>query len=133
MQLALEIRQQLAAVLRTFPQIELAYLFGSAARGDMHANSDIDVAVFGSTALPIQAEAKLARQLAEAVPSHTVDLVLLRQATPLLRYEVISEGTLLHQGCTDDQLNQFEMRVQREFYDTEYLRRLTREYLREKS
>jgi predicted nucleotidyltransferase len=86
----------LAAVreaLRTEPSVSLAVLFGSRARGDEHASSDIDLLVQlrGGTN---------ARQLASRLSGrlgHPVQLVLLEDAerTPLLLSEVLNEGRVL--------------------------------------
>jgi len=46
------LERDLSAALRRLGDIETAYLFGSAARGDMLPHSDIDVAVTSSKAVP---------------------------------------------------------------------------------
>jgi predicted nucleotidyltransferase len=38
---------QLAAVLKHYPQVEQAVLFGSRAKGTARANSDVDLALYG--------------------------------------------------------------------------------------
>lgn len=39
--------EQLASVLRRYPQVRRAVLFGSRAKGTARANSDIDIALYG--------------------------------------------------------------------------------------
>jgi predicted nucleotidyltransferase len=83
----------LAGVLRRRPEVELALLFGSRARGRESAGSDVDVAVEGEGVDRLA----LARDLSAAVGAE-VDVVDLRRAGyPLLR-AVLRDGVLLHEG-----------------------------------
>ena len=84
---------QLRAALRTEPTVALAALFGSAARGEMHAASDVDVLVAQRDGADLRA---LASRLSERLGLR-VQLVSLEDArrAPLLLAEVLAEGRVL--------------------------------------
>ena len=73
-----------------------AYLFGSHARGDEAAHSDIDVAVYVDPALVPDSSfgyaAKLTADLVKTLGSDTVDVVILNHAPPLLYHRVLRDG-----------------------------------------
>lgn len=84
---------RLRQALRTEPAVSFAALFGSAARGDMHSGSDVDVLV----ALRDGADARaLASRLSDRMGLH-VQLVLLEDAkrAPLVLAEALREGRVL--------------------------------------
>ena len=84
---------QLRRALRTEPTVAFAALFGSGARGEMHAGSDIDLLV----ALRDGADARvLASRLSERLgrPVQLIELVDAQRA-PLLLAEVLREGRVL--------------------------------------
>lgn len=83
----------LRKALRTEPTVALAVLFGSAARGEMHSESDVDVLV----ALREGADTRaLASRLSERLGLR-VQLVSLEDArrAPLLLAEALREGRVL--------------------------------------
>ena len=92
--------QQLVAALRRAlserDEILEAYLFGSRARGDAHAMSDVDVAVYvDESALPdapFGYEADLAAACMNALGTNRVDVVRLNRAGPLLYHRVLRDG-----------------------------------------
>lgn len=84
---------RLRQALRTEPAVAFAALFGSAARGDMHSGSDVDVLV----ALRDGADARaLASRLSGGIGLR-VQLVSLEDAqrAPLLLAEALREGRVL--------------------------------------
>ena len=83
----------LAAALATDPDVQLAVVFGSAARHAQHPRSDLDIGVIGvpATRLP-----ELAVTLAR-IAGREVDLIPLETATPLLRFEIARDGAVLLQ------------------------------------
>ncbi len=84
--------QSLRQLLEATPGVRLAVLFGSAARGDHDANSDLDVGVsFESGA---DAGQRLEVELSR-VSRRRIDLVRLDEAPPLLRFEIAREGRVL--------------------------------------
>ena len=70
-------------------------LFGSAAKGTLRPDSDVDIAVFPiDPHLPLGAELTLQTAL-NRVCGRDVDLVRLDQASTLVRWQVIRNGRLL--------------------------------------
>jgi len=92
----------LTGALRTEPNVRLAVLYGSTARGDERRDSDVDVLVefrddaTGSTSA-------LARRLERAVgrPVDVARLSRVRKEAPLLLVQVLDEGRVLvdREGC----------------------------------
>lgn len=86
-------KQRLVDALTRLPVVELAVLFGSAARGEGRKGSDVDVAV--------RLEEDSASDLShlEATLSRTtgleIDLVPLDASPPLLRFEIARDGVVL--------------------------------------
>ena len=76
-----------------------AYLFGSCAREEASAHSDVDVAVYvDRTALPdapFGYVAALTTELIRALGRNDVDVVLLNDASPLLYHRVLRDGRRL--------------------------------------
>jgi predicted nucleotidyltransferase len=80
--------------LRTIPNVRLAVLFGSRARGDWHDGSDVDLLVrFADSNL--RARGQLLSRLEDALPGRHVQLVELDGANPLLLVDVIRDGRVL--------------------------------------
>jgi predicted nucleotidyltransferase len=71
-----------------------AYLFGSVARGDTSATSDLDIAVLAARPLAEAHRLAVEEQLAVAA-GRDVDLVDLRRASTVLRAQVVGHGRLL--------------------------------------
>jgi len=76
------------------PGIVAVYLFGSRARGDGNADSDIDLAVLAEDRMEPVGRWKLQEDLA-AMAHHSVDLVDLRQASTVMRVEVMRDALVL--------------------------------------
>jgi predicted nucleotidyltransferase len=75
-------------VFESGPRVRLALVFGSAAKGRLHAGSDLDVGVIpDDPAWTLRDELDLAARLTRAV-GREVDLVRLDRAPALLRWEV---------------------------------------------
>ncbi|MBI3183689.1 MAG: nucleotidyltransferase domain-containing protein [Myxococcales bacterium] len=90
---------RLAEVLSKRAEIEEAYLFGSAARGEAQPHSDVDVAVYlDPSRVPDTAfgyDAHLTSELMGVLGTNRVDVVVLNQATPLLYHRVVRDGIRL--------------------------------------
>jgi len=112
------IRERLGLLATLFDEADvlLAYIFGSFAHNE--ASADIDLAVLpGNKGLEA-----LREKISEILATQRVDLVNLRTASPLLRFEVLSTGSLIFKK---DELveNGFELSVIREYRDTAHLRK----------
>lgn len=94
------------------------YLFGSWASGKSQKNSDVDAAVLLS---PTAAKKAFKLQLSwqeelERVLGAKVDLVILNEADPLLKFQVYSKGSLAHVK-TPAAAEKFKWRSVNEYWD----------------
>jgi predicted nucleotidyltransferase len=86
---------EIRVVLESGPPLRLAVLFGSAARGRLRSDSDLDVAVLPVDALlPLTPELDLQVAL-ERATGRSVDLVRLDQAPTMLRWDIARHGRVL--------------------------------------
>jgi len=87
---------KLTATLRTEPNVALAALYGSAARGDEHSHSDVDLLVAFRNDTPAAAAA-LARRLERGLerPVDVARLSRVCDAAPLLFLQALDEGRVL--------------------------------------
>jgi uncharacterized protein len=89
-----DVRDALRSVLSTRPQVRLALLFGSRAKGSAHASSDVDVAVLA----PGEDLLALGSELSQAVGT-TVDLVSLEDPGFALLEELIRDSVLIYEAA----------------------------------
>ena len=73
------------------------YLFGSTASAEVHDTSDIDLAVLPREPLATETRWNLQQDLAIALWCD-VDLVDLRSASTVMRFQVVTRGDLLYDG-----------------------------------
>ncbi len=85
--------QQVARTLAPHPEIQLAFVFGSAARDALRPDSDVDVAVLAASRLSPEARLELMAELSLAV-KREIDLVDLSTAWGLILRQVLTTGTL---------------------------------------
>lgn len=79
--------------LRTLPGVRLAVLYGSAARGEENAESDLDILVrFREDG--VRSRARVGERL-EAASGRKVQLVTVEDAPPLLLADVLRDGRVL--------------------------------------
>jgi len=128
--LSVEQLKQLEQVAKQF-QIRLLYVFGSFARGDMHAKSDIDIAYTADVPLSAQALMTLQEKLSTilATGQHTIDLVNSTAAPPLLKRLIIAEGHLLYGSSAAD--DQFYRQTMKSYIDSAPLVLATQRYVHE--
>ncbi len=106
-----------------------AYLFGSQANGNIGALSDIDIAIFLDDRVdPLYYRLKLIEACVRLTKMKHVDIVVLNQATPLLKHEVIRSNMILKESSDERLL--FETEVLREYLDSEILRKVQRSYIK---
>ncbi len=110
--------------------VDFAYLFGSQARNDVGALSDIDIAVhLDNNVDGFVYRLYLTEEIMKAVGREEIDVVIMNNATTFLCYQIIKDGILLK----DDKklrLN-FEMRIVKGYLDTRYLRSTQLSYMKE--
>jgi len=85
------IDDQLREILKGFPQITLAILFGSVANGQAHAQSDLDLAVLAAKPLQVAEKIQIIEALAVAT-GRPIDLVDLYPAPEPLLGQVLKHG-----------------------------------------
>ncbi|MFZ5468996.1 MAG: type VII toxin-antitoxin system MntA family adenylyltransferase antitoxin [Myxococcota bacterium] len=94
-----DLSERLQRALEPRPEVLEAYLFGSQARGDAVAHSDVDIAVYvDETKLPeapFGYDAHLISELMGALGSNAVDVVVLNHAPPLLYHRILRDGVRL--------------------------------------
>jgi uncharacterized protein len=91
----MEMLERLKRQASAWPELKLAVLFGSRARGEARPGSDADLGLLldpYSPELRFRVEAELGR-----AAGRPVDVILLDDAPPLLRFEIAREGVLLFQ------------------------------------
>ena len=122
--------ERIGAYFARIPQIKFAYVFGSIARGDHGPASDIDVAVFldrriSSFAFRLRMIETMMRELG----TDRFDLVILNDAPPVLKYEVVRQGRVIKEN--KKRRVEFEAKSLGEYLDTAYLRETQQAYLKE--
>ena len=101
-----KIADKLQKYFRKKSEIEAAYLFGSQASGKTTPLSDIDVAVLINRQIidekeyPYGYKAHILADLMALLKENKVDLVILNDASILLRHRIIYHGKLVY--CADD-------------------------------
>jgi predicted nucleotidyltransferase len=117
-----------ALIARHADRVACAYLFGSAARGEARAGSDIDVAVLLREAAPATLDGlayDIGGEIERAI-GKPVDLVVLNRASPDLVHRVLRDGILLLESDRRSRV-EFETRKRAEYFDVlPYLRRYRR-------
>ena len=117
--------EELIRTLSRRRRIRLAVLFGSRATGTPRESSDVDIAVEFDAHDSADRYDLLRRTIAvfsRFVSSQKLDVVLLNEASPLLRHRVAKTGKLLYERISGD-WERFVMRAIRDYQDTEYQRR----------
>src|SRR5262245_37791138 len=83
-------------VLAQFPQVQIAYLFGSAVGNRLTSTSNIEIAVAADTRLPLETRLALAAQMTQAL-HREVDLIDLQDVTGEILQQSLCRGTKLLQ------------------------------------
>ncbi len=111
-----------------------AYVFGSVARGNATATSDVDVAVYldpAASADPLNLSLELARRLAPAARPHNVEVVVLNDTPLPLTGRAVKERTVIYSRDEPSRVA-FESLTVREFLDFEiHARPLDERFLRD--
>lgn len=89
-------RAAIARVLNNEPRVAFGLVFGSTARGQAHAASDLDVAIGVARDITLEplAIGGLVSDL-ERATGRTVDVVLLHEAPPALAYRIFRDGEVV--------------------------------------
>ncbi len=85
---------QLADGLTEFPEIELAFLFGSAAKGRLTAASDLDIAVAADTPLALERKNDIGLALSR-LTDREIDLIDLHPVSGTILQQVLCTGMII--------------------------------------
>jgi predicted nucleotidyltransferase len=96
------------------PELKLAVLFGSTARGEARKGSDVDLGVLLDPATQ-EVRHKVLAELGRAA-GREVDVVFLNEAPPLLRFEIARDGVLILQR-QNDLWGRFKERAIQDWWD----------------
>ena len=97
-----KIKTMLADFFQRQAEIEIAYIFGSIARGTESALSDIDIAILiddqqiNDDKFRYGYKAEILADLMKILKTNNVDLVILNEANTLLRHRVLYHGRLIY-------------------------------------
>jgi len=108
-------------------QLRLIVLFGSAARGYMHAESDVDIGVFVGKKLTPSRRLSLWSQLSRLFP-RDVDLSVINHIDPVVAFRIAKEGVVLFEvepGVWEN----WKSYVVRQYWDTEKFRGDMKKYV----
>ncbi len=108
-----------ASLLKSYG-VEVAYLFGSRARGEESALSDVDIGVLFGEEIPaadrFARRLQLASRLCGVFGVRRVDVVDLEDAPPALGFRVIKQGVVIM--CTNERRRvRYEARTLIEYID----------------
>lgn len=81
-------------ILMEYEDIIFAYVFGSYVQGKMRIDSDIDIAIYLKKKMDIKTYLEIKMNLSETCKKE-VDLIVLNDATPLLKYQIYKNNVLL--------------------------------------
>jgi len=122
--------ERIGAYFARIPQIKFAYVFGSGARGDHGPASDLDVAVFLDRRVSSFAfRLRLIETMMQELGTERFDLIILNDAPPVLKYEVVRQGRVIKED--KKRRVEFEAKSLGEYLDTAYLRETQQAYLKE--
>ncbi|MEQ9715827.1 MAG: nucleotidyltransferase domain-containing protein [Candidatus Asgardarchaeum sp.] len=118
-----EILKTVKELFERLDYIIFAYLFGSYATGKVWAMSDIDIAVYVDPRKVndlFKLKLRLLGMLNDAFKTDKIDLVILNEAPPVLKYEILVKGILIF--TKDKEIHtEFYLRATKEFFDFQYI------------
>ena len=87
----------LKKVFKDYPEIEAVYLFGSAATGKLHRESDIDLALYPDSPKLREKKLEMLTELAR-LGFCNVDLVFMDKNDIVLQYEAVRQNIVVYQA-----------------------------------
>lgn len=118
LQTAINIKKLTDFLRDAYPEILIAYVFGSSKDGTVNEGSDIDIAIYLKENVSSFMQLKLAAELEDELQM-PVDIVVLNKENPLLNYEVLKNGQRLF--ARDETMRAFvELRIFRNYLDNKH-------------
>ncbi|KJS18688.1 MAG: DNA polymerase beta [Clostridiaceae bacterium BRH_c20a] len=112
----MDLQESVRIYLQKQPEIVFAYLFGSYIKGSLGPDSDIDIAIYiDSPNLKIEKYLEIKNGLTD-ICERDVDLVILNEAQPLIKYKVYQDGVILF-SRSPKLLSNFQVRTLFEYED----------------
>src|SRR5262245_38635054 len=116
-----------AAAAAVEPSVSAVWVFGSRARDEHGAASDLDVAVLLDAGAGTDVLSRLGGALTQRL-GMDADVVDIGASTPVLGFEIVSGGRRVF-ARDDLQADEVEERLLREYLDTDHMRRVQHHYL----
>jgi predicted nucleotidyltransferase len=128
---ALEINfDKLKNIFSDYEEIKAAYLFGSYAEGKENINSDLDIGILLDEDYDKMIKLDILTELSQN-NFDNIDLVILNEASILLKYQVIKHNQLIY--CREDfDFRSYFSKTVRFFLDFKPYLKVQREYLKER-
>lgn len=101
--------------------IKLIYIFGSYAKGTNNKNSDVDIAVLLDKYTPYD-KINLISELVGILNRSDIDVVILNDANPILKFQVIKYGKIIYMVSEYEKVI-FESKTMDEYMDMEFFRK----------
>lgn len=122
--------KQVARALEQCAGLVAGYVFGSQVDPNRDAPRDLDIAILGTRPRTLQEILEVSSSIAKIIGCDRLDVVDLRAAGSVLKYQVVTTGKMLF--CKDERAtNEFELQVLREYRDSAYRRRVQFDLLRD--
>ena len=94
----LKAEQLIKQILAESKTVQAIYLFGSTVTGQLHSNSDVDLAIKSEKPIPVARLWRLSNELAE-ITRCDVDLIDMSTASAVMRIQIIAKGRRIY--CDD--------------------------------
>ena len=97
----LKLAKSLESFFKGRQEIILVFLFGSSASNRLRPSSDVDIGILFESVPEIEAKIALTQELS-SILKREVDLVVLDNASPILRMQVLKHGILIYSRTKKD-------------------------------
>lgn len=115
--------------------IILVYLFGSEATGFKHRESDLDIAILLDKKVRkdkyFEKTLEFPELFRKIFPNKQIHILILNEATPLLKHQVLKEGKLIF-SKNEEETIKFNLETVHLWEDTKHLREIQWEYLKKR-
>ncbi|HBI22945.1 MAG: hypothetical protein A2Y48_09905 [Nitrospirae bacterium RIFCSPLOW2_12_42_9] len=128
--------EEIKKLLSPREEIILAYLFGSFSKGIPSSRSDIDIAVLIQEGIseeeyPYGYRSELLTYLIKGLRTNRIDLVILNDASPFLKFQVLRHGKIILSKSENIRID-FQVKVITRYNDVKRLIDIQHRYLSER-